>query len=203
MTDADAGNQVDERPADAPTTELSGLRELVQLTVESRAHGWRLDHYLNRLFPNHSRAALQRAISSGHVTLHGLATALTRKLDGKLAALAPDLSVYGFTFDSANVCQLDGEGGSLAAHVTYVNTSYGTRFSIFSLPRWNGINDGEGGSEPTIESPFVQTHDQCSQMTVLGWHADETTYVCCGSIDQGILRAMVLEVGADVEQVDP
>ncbi len=55
-------------------------RELVKLTVESRAHGWRLDHYLSRLFPNHSRAALQRAVSSGHVTLNGLTARSSRRL---------------------------------------------------------------------------------------------------------------------------
>ena len=80
MTEADAGDQVDERPAEAESTEPPSHRELVQLTVESRAHGWRLDHYLSRLFPNHSRAALQRAISSGHVTLNGLETRSSRRL---------------------------------------------------------------------------------------------------------------------------
>ena len=54
--------------------------ELVRLTVESRAHGWRLDHYLNRLFPNHSRAALQRAIRNNHVQLNGLAVRSSRRL---------------------------------------------------------------------------------------------------------------------------
>ncbi len=54
--------------------------ELVSITVEARAHGWRLDHYLNRLFPNHSRAALQRAIQSEHVQLNGLAVRSSRRL---------------------------------------------------------------------------------------------------------------------------
>ncbi len=54
--------------------------ELVSITVESRAHGWRLDHYLARLFPNHSRAALQRAIQGEHVRLNGLAVRASRRL---------------------------------------------------------------------------------------------------------------------------
>ena len=54
--------------------------ELVSLTVEPRAHGWRLDHYLSRLFANHSRAALQRAISAGGVTLNGLSSRASRRL---------------------------------------------------------------------------------------------------------------------------
>jgi 23S rRNA pseudouridine1911/1915/1917 synthase len=81
-------------PADGPNSERTDsqngevvvaskqdpLRELVQLTVESRAHGWRLDHYLSRLFPNHSRAVLQRAIVSGHVILNGLNARCSRRL---------------------------------------------------------------------------------------------------------------------------
>ena len=54
--------------------------ELVNITVEARAHGWRLDHYLNRLFPNHSRAALQRAIQGEHVRLNGLTARSSRRL---------------------------------------------------------------------------------------------------------------------------
>ena len=65
----------DARLAFAP---LSG--EPVSITVEARAHGWRLDHYLTRLFPNYSRAALQRAIQGEHVHVNGLATRSSRRL---------------------------------------------------------------------------------------------------------------------------
>jgi 23S rRNA pseudouridine1911/1915/1917 synthase len=54
--------------------------EPVEITVEARAHGWRLDHYLTRLFPNHSRAHLQRAIEAGGVQLNGLPTRASRRL---------------------------------------------------------------------------------------------------------------------------
>ena len=52
----------------------------IEITVESRAHGWRLDHYLSRLFSNHSRAQLQRAIESGTILLNGLAARSSRRL---------------------------------------------------------------------------------------------------------------------------
>jgi 23S rRNA pseudouridine1911/1915/1917 synthase len=58
----------------------SAITEPVDLTVESRAHGWRLDHYLSRLFPNHSRAQLQRIIESGGVLLNGLVPKASRRL---------------------------------------------------------------------------------------------------------------------------
>lgn len=52
----------------------------IAVTVEARAHGWRLDHYLTRLFPNHSRAQLQRAIEGGHVLTNGLRPRASRRL---------------------------------------------------------------------------------------------------------------------------
>lgn len=54
--------------------------ERVDVTVESRAHGWRLDHYLHRLFPNHSRMQLQRAVESGDIRLNGIVTKPSRRL---------------------------------------------------------------------------------------------------------------------------
>lgn len=53
---------------------------VICLTVETRAHGWRLDHYLSRLFGNHSRGQLKRAIDTGDVTLNGLNPKPSRRL---------------------------------------------------------------------------------------------------------------------------
>jgi len=52
----------------------------VELTVEARAHGWRLDHYLSRLYPNYSRALFQRAIAEGAVLLNNLPVKASRRL---------------------------------------------------------------------------------------------------------------------------
>ena len=72
--------------------ELANLEEPIDITVESRAHGWRLDHYLNRLFPNHSRAQLQRAIEAGGVKLNGLVPKASRRLrvNDRIWILLPD-----------------------------------------------------------------------------------------------------------------
>jgi 23S rRNA pseudouridine1911/1915/1917 synthase len=56
------------------------LTEPVDLTVEARAHGWRLDHYLSRIFANHSRAQFQKAIEAGAVMLNGLPARPSRRL---------------------------------------------------------------------------------------------------------------------------
>lgn len=50
------------------------------LTVEARAHGWRLDHYLTRIFPNHSRGQFQRAIEQQLVLVNGLPVKPSRRL---------------------------------------------------------------------------------------------------------------------------
>lgn len=54
--------------------------EPIVLTVEARAHGWRIDHYLSRLFPNYSRGIFQRAIEGGAVLLNGLTVKPARRL---------------------------------------------------------------------------------------------------------------------------
>jgi len=59
--------------AEVPSPEL-------KVTVEARAHGWRVDHYLSRLYPNYSRAAFQRAIEQGAVRINGLPVKMSRRL---------------------------------------------------------------------------------------------------------------------------
>lgn len=80
MSDADAENsdgQIEDFPAPL-STDLSS--EPVQLTVEARAHGWRLDHYLSRLFSNYSRSLFQSAINQQAVLVNGLAVKPSRRL---------------------------------------------------------------------------------------------------------------------------
>jgi 23S rRNA pseudouridine1911/1915/1917 synthase len=54
--------------------------EPVLVTVEARAHGWRVDHYLSRIYPNYSRVLFQRAIDEGSVTVNGLVVKAARRL---------------------------------------------------------------------------------------------------------------------------
>ncbi|WP_437204050.1 RluA family pseudouridine synthase [Planctomicrobium sp. SH664] len=54
--------------------------ESQSLTVEARAHGWRVDHYLTRIFPNHSRGLFQRAIEQQTVLVNGLPVKASRRL---------------------------------------------------------------------------------------------------------------------------
>jgi len=54
--------------------------EPLTVTVESRAHGWRVDHYLARIFSNYSRALLQKAIEQDCVLVNGLPIKASKKL---------------------------------------------------------------------------------------------------------------------------
>jgi 23S rRNA pseudouridine1911/1915/1917 synthase len=54
--------------------------ETIELTVEARAHGWRLDHYLTRLYPNYSRVLFQQAIEQQTVRVNGLPVKQSRRL---------------------------------------------------------------------------------------------------------------------------
>lgn len=78
-------------PGDIPT-ELPADRP-IELTVEARAHGWRVDHYLTRLFPNYSRALFQKAISTQTVLVNGLPAKVSRRLrvNDRLSVRLPDL----------------------------------------------------------------------------------------------------------------
>ncbi len=62
---------------DAPALSAS---EPVSLTVDARAHGWRVDHYLARLFPNYSRELFKRALEQSAVQVNGLAVKASRRL---------------------------------------------------------------------------------------------------------------------------
>lgn len=54
--------------------------EKIKCIVEARAHGWRVDHYLVRLYPNFSRAAFQRVLDADGVLINGLPVKMSRRL---------------------------------------------------------------------------------------------------------------------------
>jgi 23S rRNA pseudouridine1911/1915/1917 synthase len=65
----------------------------IELTVEARAHGWRIDHYLSRLFPNYSRSLFQRAIETKTVLINGLSVKSSRRLrvNDRVSVRLPEL----------------------------------------------------------------------------------------------------------------
>jgi len=75
----------------AMSEELS--HEPIELTVESRAHGWRVDHYLSRLYANYSRSMFEKSIEQGGVLVNGLETKAGRRLkvNDRVSVKLPEL----------------------------------------------------------------------------------------------------------------
>ncbi|HET6324748.1 MAG TPA: RluA family pseudouridine synthase [Planctomycetaceae bacterium] len=65
----------------------------ILITVEARAQGWRVDHYLSRLFPNFSRALFQKAIEQQAILVNGIPAKPSRKLrmNDRLSVRLPEL----------------------------------------------------------------------------------------------------------------
>jgi len=65
----------------------------ILITVEARAQGWRVDHYLSRLFPNFSRALFQKAIEQHTILVNGIPVKTSRKLrmNDRLSVRLPEL----------------------------------------------------------------------------------------------------------------
>jgi 23S rRNA pseudouridine1911/1915/1917 synthase len=78
LLDGDEESDTEAPASESPAVTLSA--EPVRVVVEARAHGWRVDHYLSRLFPNYSRALFQRALEQKSVVLNGLPVKAARRL---------------------------------------------------------------------------------------------------------------------------
>jgi 23S rRNA pseudouridine1911/1915/1917 synthase len=76
MIDKDADSELE--PTEDVVVEVPG--GLIKSIVEARAHGWRVDHYLVRLYPNFSRAAFQRVLEDNGVLVNGLPVKMSRRL---------------------------------------------------------------------------------------------------------------------------
>ncbi len=77
--------------------ELSSPPELstepIEITVEARAHGWRIDHYLCRLYPNYTRVLFQKAIKQEAVLVNGLPVKAARRMrvNDRVSVRLPEL----------------------------------------------------------------------------------------------------------------
>lgn len=123
---------------------------LIKLTVESRAHGWRLDHYLNRLFSNHSRGQLKKAIDSGDIILNGLKAKASRRLRVN---------------DRINVRLTDAEATffepeAIPLEIIYEDDS----FVIVNKPAGMVVHPGRGAMSGTLTSALQHHFDQLSDI---------------------------------------
>ena len=112
--------------------------------------------------------------------------------ENRLAVSFPDLTPYGYQFESANYCGVDAAGSHEGGHVVYASPKSG-RVSFFVSPRTDQFDampgtDGDDGSYRQFELPGGAG---ARDLAVLAWHRGATTYVACGEVDVNKLRLMV------------
>lgn len=71
---------IDDGAGDAAGSALESAVDFLTATVDERAQGWRVDHYLSRLHPNFSRVAFQKVIEDGSVLVNGQVVKMSRRL---------------------------------------------------------------------------------------------------------------------------
>ena len=83
----------DESPLEEVERPPLSASEPVSVTVEARAHGWRVDHYLARLYPNYSRELFQKAIEQSSVQLNGLPVKASKRVrvNDRLSVQLPEM----------------------------------------------------------------------------------------------------------------
>ncbi len=109
---------------------------------------------------------------------------LASRLGDQVAIAAPDLTGFGYEFESAAVCSPDREvHGAAALYTMYVSHAYGTRLSFFSVPHWKGA-DGLL-ADATLRNPFAFTPlGNCQNQSIVAWNGKATTYIVCAPINQ-------------------
>ncbi len=122
----------------------------IELTVEARAHGWRLDHYLVRLFPNYSRALLQKAITEKSTLVNALPVKPGRRLrvNDRISVRLPDLP------DSSLVPE------DIPLNVVYEDDS----LVVINKPPGMIVHPGKGNYRGTLAGALQFHFNQLSDM---------------------------------------
>jgi hypothetical protein len=133
-------------------------------------------------------------------TLVGLVGAMNAHEDYRFATIAPDLTPYGFYFESANFCGLRNRECRNGGHVVYVHKDGGkiNRFSVFSVPKADPLTNLEmlvnsGGVFRPVKAP---PDEGGPEVCIVVWHKDDTHYICCGEVDPDQLVKMASSVHA-------
>lgn len=144
---SDNDDQDDLQQTELPEPSEDGI---IKLTVESRAHGWRLDHYLNRLFSNHSRGQLKKAIDTGEVVLNGLSAKASRRLrvNDRIDVKLTDAEATYF------------EPEAIPLDIIYEDDS----FVIVNKPPDMVVHPGRGAMSGTLTAALQYHFDQLSDV---------------------------------------
>lgn len=127
-------------------------------------------------------------------SLPEVARAISTHFNDRIVAIAPNLSPYGFEFESAGYCGVREPQSNDGGHVIYASADGRTKLSIFSVPRWDRLDQCAAAAAAGFESYREYRLDEPGTqqgLSVLAWHLDSTTYVCCGDVDLTKLKQMV------------
>lgn len=155
QSDEAGDDEVTAPAADQARLELSGT---LRLTVEPRAHGWRVDHYLARLFPNFSRAQFQKAIEASGVEVNGLPVKMSRRLhvndivvvrlpERPDETLQPEAIPLDILFEDEHLVVINKQAG-LITHPGKGN--YGGTLANALQYHFNSLSDAAGRFRPGI-----------------------------------------------------
>lgn len=125
-------------------------REPQTLVVEARAHGWRVDHYLTRVFPNHSRGEFQRSIDEQTVTVNGLPVKASRRLRVN--------DVVSVTLPAAQESRIAGE--NLPIRILYEDES----LAVIDKPADMVTHPGKAHFTGTLAAAVQYHFDQLSDV---------------------------------------
>lgn len=126
-------------------------------------------------------------------SLSGLSASISRHFNDRLSAVVPDMTVYGYNFESASYCGVRNSTCTNGAHVIYASTEDETRLSFFVVPRLDRFDEcnGQDTARPQTYREYEIQQASGPALAVLAWHRDETTYICCAPIDINKMKGMV------------
>jgi predicted anti-sigma-YlaC factor YlaD len=131
--------------------------------------------------------------------LDGLGKALASHLGDRIKALAPDLSAFGFHFESVGLCGIKDGGEFKGGHLIYASADGTQHLSFMSIPRLASL-DPNGQPSMGSEAPVYYgiAQDIGDDMIIAAWHRDTTTYVCCAQIEPLKIEKIVNSVRTDL-----
>jgi anti-sigma factor RsiW len=126
--------------------------------------------------------------------------ALRSRLGDHVAVLAPDLSKYGYQFESVNLCSVTQGDASVGGHLVYVSADHSRRLSFFSVPRRDRLTEDGDRSRRNSEVPvfYAVAHVGGADLVLCAWHKDATTYLCAAQENPQQVERMVNAVRSDL-----
>lgn len=134
--------------------------------------------------------------------LAGLSSAMAAHFNNVINVLAPDFSTSGFQFESANYCGFKPRNrGAHLIYLAHADDSEPRRLSFFSVPRWSYLDrcPSHKGLDDHDFRKFT-VPDERTSYSVVAWHDNQTTYICCGEMSVPEMVSMVEPVRVALHQ---